>query len=59
MLPALSGGGTPALVVAAAWLSSWGRKVPEHTGLAALLHVGYLFPDQGLNPRPLNCKLNS
>ena len=30
-----------------------------HTGLVSLRHVGSQFPDQGSNPRPLNCKADS
>ena len=29
------------------------------TGLVALRHVGSQFPDQGLNPRPRQCKADS
>lgn len=45
--------------------SSCGTWVPESSSsvvevlsscLVALQHVGSLFPDQELNPHPLNCK---
>ena len=34
-------------------------SVVWHVGLAAPWHVGSYFPDQGLNPRPLHCKVYS
>ena len=49
------------LLVAVRGLSSccmWAQQL-RCVGLVALWHVGPQFPDQGQNPRPLHCKVDS
>ena len=37
----------------------WYMRAPKHSGLNAPQHVGFQFPNQGLNPNPLHCKADS